>query len=163
MAAVCILALLLFAIGLAVVYTPCTPPYPERASVTLDLPVVVQRTIDGQTRWDATVDIHKVSPKDLTASWDRIGLAVQGRDGNVLLGETHPSPDDVTGYDDASDSIIDVQIWYVESGSKDYRMSSGDSFKLTGMTASFEGALFKIYFEGERVGDVHLPTVFPRG
>lgn len=129
-------------------------------TVNLASPSVTIRDIGGTTYWDAVVNINKVTPGGALVSWVGTSVIVKNDFGQVLLERTNLVRNNPTMYDDDSDGTVDAEAWYVDTNS-DMFVSSGDSFKLTGLTDDYEGATVEMYDFTDRIASTVLPTDFP--
>jgi len=129
-------------------------------TLSLSAPSVSQRDIGGTEYWDALMNVNKVSPGSALVSWVGTSVIVKNTFGQVLMQRTNLMPDNPALYDDASDGSVDAEGWYVDIRS-DVFVSAGDSIKLTGLDADYEGATIEVYDFTDRIGSVVLPTNFP--
>ena len=131
----------------------------ELTTVNIASPSVNGRDVGGTFHWDAILNINKITPKDERIGWNQLRIVVKSADGSVLNPHT-PLDQDLGIYDDDLDGSVDVEFWFIETTGDGF-MSAGDAIKITGMTRAYEGATIELTVQGERVGSIVLPTVFP--
>ena len=132
---------------------------PERLVIGMASPTVEQRSIDGQVRWDTILNINWMSPEDARPSWADVRVIVKSSDGMVLESQRAPE-EDLGFYDDGADGTIDVELWFIERGSRDSVIAVGDAIRITGMTEEYQEATVEIVYAGERIGVIGLPWNF---
>jgi hypothetical protein len=111
------------------------------------------RRPDGESVWDATMDITRVTPSDAQARWTSLTVVIKAVDGSVLLLETPLSKDSGT-YGSA------VEAWYVDDAGGRGTADVGDAVKVTSMDQSYQGATVQLIHRGTLAGSVLLPIAF---
>ena len=134
-------------------------PVSDRITVSLVSPTLDQRMISEEPYWTARMDVYKITPKDSDIPYEDVWVTVKGSDGSVLLYRTMLSKNNPDEYDDGSNGLVDVQVWYTSS-SESSSMTKGDSIILTGLTSEYEGAHVEIGIKGLRLASRVLPTNF---
>jgi hypothetical protein len=134
----------------------------EETTLNLAPPSVHSRDIANVTHWDAIIEINLVTPRDVTVDWLGVVVEVRDEDGTVLFPMTEVLPNDPSGYDDAANGWVDVQVWYVDADA-DGVVDAGDAIKITGMNDRYEGGYLQVVGAGpfEPIGSITLPTNFP--
>ena len=112
-------------------------------------------------RWDATLNVNKITPKDQKVLWSEVKVIIKASSGSILNAATGPLTDLGAVYDtDAADGTVTVEFWFVETGGN-LQMNAGDAIKVTGMADTYEGATLELTKAGERIGSATMPTNFP--
>jgi hypothetical protein len=131
--------------------------------VTMNIasPDILSQTINGTYYHKATLNINKITPKDVKVYWDELTIEVKAVDGTVLVPKSplvvvYSNPN----YDEDDTDGIDVELWSIETGGDD-KAGAGDSFIISGMTTAFEQAIVYIYAFGKLAGSITLPSNFP--
>jgi hypothetical protein len=136
----------------------------DKTTVTLANPSVqsmaagVDRTTDC---WDVTLNVQKITPKDVKVKWSELRVIVKSESGSVL-DPSSPVAADTGAYtgDDLVSAVIQ-EFWYVEVTTGDDKLDAGDGVKITGMDLTYEGASIEFTKGGERIASATLPTNFP--
>ena len=137
------------------------PDYDEpRITINMAMPEPIQRQIGGTSHWDVTSRVNMVSPSGTKLLWSEVRIIVKSSMGALLIPATLPSPDAPASYDDASDGTVDVEAWFIDVDG-DGNLEAGDTLKLTGIGASYEGAVVEMVKAGARIASLTLPTDFP--
>lgn len=150
---------LIYVVFLGVVEEVTTPEN-EKVTVNLASPIMQQRDIDSTTYWDAALNVNKVTPRNVELQWSDVRLIARSSMGSVLIPPLPLDEDGTMAYDDASDGIVVVEVWFVDVDG-DGLFEAGDTIKLTGMTTEYEGALVELHRSGELIASGTLPTDFP--
>jgi flagellin-like protein len=127
----------------------------DKTTVTLANPSVKSETRTTAC-WDVTLNIQKITPKDVKVKWTELRIIVKGEDGSVLNQATTPAVDAGVYVDPAA-----VEFWFVEVTAGDDKLDAGDGIKITGMDVTYEGAYIEMTKGGERIASATLPTNFP--
>jgi hypothetical protein len=133
----------------------------QRTTVNMASPEVFHRSIAGDSYWDVTIAVNRVTPRDSDVPWTDLRIVVKATDGHVLNLETRPQINDPSRYDDGSDGSVDVEFWYVEITQGDTDLSTADTIRMTGLSSDYEGALVQLNLSDELIGSIVLPTNFP--
>ncbi|MCK5414007.1 MAG: hypothetical protein KAJ35_01360, partial [Thermoplasmata archaeon] len=133
--------------------------------VTMNIasPHIDYQPINDTYYYRAVLNINKITPKELEVLWDDLRIEIIADDGTVLIPKS-PIKEDIWGssiYDEDDTDGIDVELWFVEVTTGDYRASAGDAFILSGLTTAFEYATVYIYMHDNRAAAATLPTNFP--
>jgi hypothetical protein len=127
------------------------PPY-YHTSINFASPEMTRRTIDDEVRWDASMEIHKVSPKDEIHPWTNIHIAIKGSNGTRLVEKMVINPYDVSDFDDGSDGNIDIQAWYIDESEHPNKLEPYDRVIITGLTRDFEESWVEFHIQYNHVG-----------
>ena len=136
----------------------------DKTTVTLANPSVrsMEAGVDRTTAcWDVTLNVQKITPKDVKVKWSEVRMVVKGDDGSLLNAATAPGADTGAYTGDDLVSAVVVEFWYVEVTTGDTKLDAGDGFKITGMDSTYEGADVEFTKGGERIASATLPTNFP--
>ena len=134
----------------------------EEEIVVIELldPSMEQQSIGDETYWDVTCQVNRITPSDSKVSWESVRVGVfKGPYRDVLIVMTPFEPDDPSVYDDGTDGVVDVQLWYLDMDGDGF-IDRSDRFKITGLTENFEGATIEIDVVGDNIGSFLLPTNF---
>jgi hypothetical protein len=134
----------------------------RNATFSLSTPQIDEVVIGTTTVWYATININKITPKDIRFSWNDLDIEIVGSEGSVLI-RKQSIMEDVWGdprYDEDDSDGVDVETWYIETGIDD-KASAGDAFKMTGLAIFYEGGTVNFYVHGHLVGSSMLPPYFP--
>ncbi len=129
-------------------------------TVSLQAPSPSARQIDGTTYWDMGFTVNRIAPSTAEVTWSEVMVTVKSSIGAVLLAQTPPFVDNPLAYDDAADGTVGVQAWFVDADD-DGVISSGDSIKLTGLTAAYEGGQFELRLGLRLIAASAIPSNFP--
>lgn len=147
---VLVMVAILGMLSIVLVYQVATyeppPPY-YHTSVSFASPVITNRTVDDGIRWDATMRVIKVAPKDELHPWSRVHVTVVGLEGDVLKRDLKFRPYDESNVDDGSDGTVDVQLWYIDDQEHPGRLSYDDQIIITGMTREYDGCIVRLNVE----------------
>lgn len=138
-----------------------TEPEHENVVLNFESPVVTRRQIADESYWEASFQIHMLTPRDETVDWSDVRIVIKSNDGRVLNTLTRPLPDDPDAYDDGTDGSVDIQFWYDTSIPDSMVLGAGDTIRVTGMTVAYEGGTFEVWYQGRQIGDSLFPTDFP--
>lgn len=152
-ASVWVMAAVLGILFLALVYflSPSEPPEPYyHTTVQFSSPEITSRTIGSDLRWDASLDVVKVTFKDDLHPWPNVLIRLDrsGEKGSYL----ELLPFNETQLDDGSDGSIDVQAWYVDDNERPGILSTGDQIIITGMTIDYEGCVVELHIQDNFMG-----------
>lgn len=127
----------------------------ERLTINLASPEVSPRNTGTEMVHDATLDVFKLTPKDVEAKWSDLSVVIKAHDGSVLLPAT--SPGEHTGAYGSG-----VEVWYSDTTGGRDTMDEGDAIVISGMDAgSYEGSYVEVIHKDLRAGSSVLPTDFP--
>jgi hypothetical protein len=132
-------------------------------TINFGTPIVDPVQINSTIVWYVTLNIFKISPKNVKVFWEDVRIEIVQSTGSVLI---HPRPlkEDIwmfPDYDMDDSDGIDVETWYIETTAGDNKMSAGDVFKLTGLTIFYEEATVNFYLKGHLAGSSRLASNFP--
>jgi hypothetical protein len=133
-------------------------PPSTRVTVNMASPSMEQSERDGTPVWDATLNINRITPRDVTVDWTSVRVRIVSASGATLLPQTMLTMDS-GAYDETAP--IMVEVWYDETLAGNTAMSPGDFFKVTGISSAYEGANVLLYSHDELIGSATLPTNFP--
>lgn len=106
--------------------------------------------------WDGVLNINKMTPKDEKVQWSEVRISIKDSTGSILMVATTVGDDSAATYDPTPV----VEFWFVDIQG-DAKVGAGDSIKITGMIATYEGADVQITKAGKIIADTTLPTDFP--
>ena len=132
----------------------------SHTTINIASPVMSNRTIDGEVRWDASFGINKITPKDQTIKWSDLYLVIRRENGSYLQQQLKLEQDDPSRYDNASDGSIKVETWYLDHTGGGKNADSGDVIVVTGLGKGLEGCSVSIMREGYQQGSIVLPMDF---
>jgi hypothetical protein len=133
----------------------------DKTTVTLANPSVRSETRTNPC-WDVTLNVQKITPKDVKVKWTELRVIIKSDSGSILNTASTVAADDDTLYNDpAGTGPAVVQFWFVEVTTGDDKLDAGDGIKITGMDNTYEGADVEFTKGGERIASATLPTNFP--
>jgi len=136
-------------------YKPRTPDY-EYCEFTLVMDKVEPRTTDGnETVWDVFFTIDAIDPVDYQPEWTKIEILVsRGGEWGGHIGRKEVQKFNFTPGDEP-------EVWYEDLTGMPTIAEILDSFIITGLSASFEGGGFNVYYDESLAGEFDLPDEFP--
>ena len=152
-------SILLLVIFLAVLipgcYKPDTPDY-EYCEFILVIDKVEPRTTAGNdTVWDAYFTIDAIEPADYQTEWTKIEIqVVRGGEWGGHIGTREVKKFNYTPGDEP-------EVWYEDLTGQQDIAEILDSFIITGLSTSFEGGRFIVYYDESKACEFDLPDEFP--
>lgn len=128
--------------------------FPEEVVVVHIASPSVQQMTRGITCWDVTLNINKISPKEVKLLWSEVRIIVVAASGSVMNQSTALTVDGGS-YNNYT------EFWYIETTSGDNKMSAGDAIRISGTSTVYEGAKVELNRGGQTIGSITLPTNFP--
>ena len=128
----------------------------SKTTVNIASPIV-QQVNRGAVGWDVTMNINKITPSDVKVLWTELKITIKSASGSILLAQTTCIADI---YPVAYPNVGIIGKYFVDVAG-DGKLGAGDAIKITGMDATYEGALVEIAKGGQLIGSSNLPTNFP--
>lgn len=122
-------------------YGPIDQPPNYHTTINFATPDMINRTIDDEVRWDASLEVLKVTPRDALHPWTHIHITIKGSNGGILKQDLPILPYDVSELDDASDYTVEVQAWYIDESADPNKLEPTDQVILTGLTKDYEESI----------------------
>ncbi|MGA1819468.1 MAG: hypothetical protein ACMUHU_00515 [Thermoplasmatota archaeon] len=147
-----LLFILCFAALIPGCYKPDTPDY-EYCEFILVMDKVDSRTTAGnETVWDAYFTIDAIEPADYQPEWTKIEIQVfRGGEWGGHIGIKEVKKFNFTPGDEP-------EVWYEDLTGQPAIAEVLDSFIITGMSESFEGGRFIVYYDESKACEFGLPV-----
>lgn len=140
-------------------YGPIDQPPNYHTTINFAIPEMTNRTIIDEVRWDASMEVLKVTPRDELHPWTHIHITIKGSDGNILNRDLAINPYDASRLDDGLDGTVEVQAWYIDESENPNKLEPMDQVILTGLTKDYEESIveFDIQYNHMAPSMVFLP------
>jgi hypothetical protein len=130
-----------------------------KTTVNLANPVIEQRDVGEGHVWDASILVHKITPKTERMPYDNLGVKILSPQGVDLEESVGFLRNDPSAYDDDADGVVIVQFWAIMNGHRPV-ITAEDVIVITGLGPEHQGATVYLYGWGEQIASITLPTVF---
>lgn len=112
---------------------------------------ITQETISNESYWSLSFEVESIhGAKGETIRWDQVNITIRHANGARLAFDLPLNEHDAGAYGPGNDSLIDIQCWYCDEGTKDGILMVGDLIVVTGVPMDVPGAVFEMWFKGRR-------------